>query len=296
MDAVLVTGGLGFIGSRLCEALLDDGARVRCVDDLSGSYAPAPGRPLRRALAARGAEVLVDERRPGHVDGVDAVIHLAGRPGVRSTRPVAELHAANVALGGAARRGRGAQGRPLRARLELVGVRQRRRAPHAGARAARAAEPLRREQGGRRGGGARARGRSGRSSGRSRSTGPASGPTWRSRAGSRRSRRGEPVPWHAAPGTARDFTFVDDAVAGLMAALRARPRGRGLQRVGRAARAARRGARAARRRASPSSLTSSRSPAARRSSPRAADGRRWPSSGTRRAWTGGRPRAPARRR
>lgn len=31
---------------------------------------------------------------------------------------------------------------------------------------------------------------------------------------------GEPIPWHAAPGTARDFTYVDDAVAGLIAALR----------------------------------------------------------------------------
>ncbi len=28
------------------------------------------------------------------------------------------------------------------------------------------------------------------------------------------------MPWHATPGTARDFTYVDDAVAGLVAALR----------------------------------------------------------------------------
>jgi nucleoside-diphosphate-sugar epimerase len=31
---------------------------------------------------------------------------------------------------------------------------------------------------------------------------------------------GQPVPWHAPPGAARDFTYVDDAVAGLLAALR----------------------------------------------------------------------------
>lgn len=31
----LVTGGVGFIGSNLCEAILNMGYRVRCLDDLS---------------------------------------------------------------------------------------------------------------------------------------------------------------------------------------------------------------------------------------------------------------------
>ena len=40
MKRVLVTGGAGFIGSHLCERLLDDGADVLCVDNyFTGSKA-----------------------------------------------------------------------------------------------------------------------------------------------------------------------------------------------------------------------------------------------------------------
>src|SRR5215212_458225 len=98
MTRVLVTGGLGFIGSRLCSALLADGVSVRCVDDLSGVYARGTGRPAAVPLARRGAEVIVGHAGPAHLDGVDAVAHLAALPGVRATPDPAVLRATNVEL------------------------------------------------------------------------------------------------------------------------------------------------------------------------------------------------------
>ena len=35
---ILVTGGAGFIGSNLCEILLELGARVKCLDNLSTGH------------------------------------------------------------------------------------------------------------------------------------------------------------------------------------------------------------------------------------------------------------------
>jgi UDP-glucose 4-epimerase len=76
--AVLVTGGAGFIGSHLVDALVAAGARVRVLDDFSS------GR--RENLAAAGARVEVvegdvcDERALDRaLAGADTVMHLATR-------------------------------------------------------------------------------------------------------------------------------------------------------------------------------------------------------------------------
>jgi len=71
----VVTGGAGFLGSHLCEALLRRGEHVVCVDDLStgalANVAPLQGEP--------GFELVVADASAGlPVEGpVDAVFHFA---------------------------------------------------------------------------------------------------------------------------------------------------------------------------------------------------------------------------
>lgn len=87
---VLVTGGAGFIGSHLAERLLADGCRVTVVDDFDPYY---PRAVKERNLAAVRAhpQARVVEADLARADlgpllaGVDAVAHLAAKPGVRGS-------------------------------------------------------------------------------------------------------------------------------------------------------------------------------------------------------------------
>jgi UDP-glucuronate 4-epimerase len=86
---VLVTGAAGFIGSRVCEALLRRGDRVRGLDSFDPAYDPAlKRRNVAEARAAGDLEVLEGDVRDaaavrGALAGCDAVVHLAARVGVR---------------------------------------------------------------------------------------------------------------------------------------------------------------------------------------------------------------------
>jgi len=91
MPTVLVTGNAGFIGSHLVERLLDQGYEVVGFDNLDPFYDPAiKRRNLATALAHPGfAFVEGDLRRRDQVDAlfsgrrIDRVFHGAARAGVR---------------------------------------------------------------------------------------------------------------------------------------------------------------------------------------------------------------------
>ncbi len=87
---VVVTGAAGFIGSHLCERLLGKGWEVTGVDNFDDFYDP---QVKRRNIEAWGQNdkfklVEADIRDAGAMrgataEGVDAIVHLAARAGVR---------------------------------------------------------------------------------------------------------------------------------------------------------------------------------------------------------------------
>jgi UDP-glucuronate 4-epimerase len=94
MKQVLVTGGSGFIGSHLCQRLLQEGYEVVCLDSFDSYYDPAIKRKNLEAIkASEGAQgfqlVEGDIRDKGFLDDLfrrssyGLIIHLAARAGVR---------------------------------------------------------------------------------------------------------------------------------------------------------------------------------------------------------------------
>jgi nucleoside-diphosphate-sugar epimerase len=92
----LVTGGAGFIGSHLVDRLVDEGARVRVLDDFSTGNEANLTRSAEAILVHRGDLRDADAVR-GALSGCDAVFHLAAIPSVPRSVDDPELtHAVNV--------------------------------------------------------------------------------------------------------------------------------------------------------------------------------------------------------
>lgn len=118
---VLVTGGAGFIGSHVCDALLARGDEVFCIDNFNDYYVEQRGSrfaqrklqnlfsalqhrrfvPLGRNHPQRGFPQVditdIEQLREYFPEGVDAVVHLAALAGVRASKKQPELyHRTNV--------------------------------------------------------------------------------------------------------------------------------------------------------------------------------------------------------
>jgi UDP-glucuronate 4-epimerase len=104
-NTILVTGAAGFIGSHLCERLLERGHRVIGVDNFDPFYDPAVKRrnlegfrehDRFRFLEAdirdrQGLEAALDEE----AGDVDVIVHLAARAGVRPSIEDPEAYTSN---------------------------------------------------------------------------------------------------------------------------------------------------------------------------------------------------------
>jgi UDP-glucuronate 4-epimerase len=106
VSRILLTGGAGFIGSHVLDALLARGHSVTVFDDLNDYYDPAIKRDnLGRAAVSGRVDVLTGDIRDPEPwaslapDGWHAVIHLAARAGVRPSIADPALYLSSNVLG-----------------------------------------------------------------------------------------------------------------------------------------------------------------------------------------------------
>lgn len=100
METILVTGGAGFIGSHLCEKLLELGYRVVCIDNFDDYYElKRKEKNLGVCLKERGFRLYRADIRDFHKieeifekEGVSRVAHLAAKAGVRASLKNPELY------------------------------------------------------------------------------------------------------------------------------------------------------------------------------------------------------------
>ena len=88
---ILITGGAGFIGSKVLEQLINKGNTLYCVDNFNDYYDPAIKRRNIEALRDHPQFHLIEEdicdyERLDYVfreGDIEVIVHLAARAGVR---------------------------------------------------------------------------------------------------------------------------------------------------------------------------------------------------------------------
>ena len=100
---VLITGGAGFIGSHLADALLARGHEVRALDNLDPQVHPGSQRPayLDEQVELRVGDVRDHRAVADALDGVDHVVHFAAAVGVGQSMYEIERYTSINAIGAA---------------------------------------------------------------------------------------------------------------------------------------------------------------------------------------------------
>jgi len=104
---ILVTGGAGFIGSHLCEKLIDLGQKVTCIDNFNDFYNPEikENNIINIASSSNFKLYREDICSYSKIDEIfsrskiDIVIHLAARAGVRPSISMPHLYGETNVLG-----------------------------------------------------------------------------------------------------------------------------------------------------------------------------------------------------
>jgi len=81
--ATLVTGGAGFIGSHLIDALLEKGHDVKCIDNFSSGKREFIEQSMDKGLELIEGDLLNRDDIKKALNGCDTVFHLAANPDVR---------------------------------------------------------------------------------------------------------------------------------------------------------------------------------------------------------------------
>jgi len=81
--AILVTGGAGFIGSHLIDALLEKGNEVKCIDNFSSGRREFIENSIEKGLELIKGDLLDRDDIKKALEGCDTVFHLAANPDVR---------------------------------------------------------------------------------------------------------------------------------------------------------------------------------------------------------------------